>query len=120
MTLALAPRDRRLLSGEAGDGARLAMRLLVRAAEVAGAPRRTDGRSARVCRGFPAGRRGLARPGVAAQPGREEASAALEKPVAPRLRSRWPSPEGLRPACGGMPGESNTSISGTTGRPSSA
>ena len=56
----------------------------------------------------------------AAQSAGGESSAAFEKPVAPRWRSRSPSPEGLRPACGGMPGESNTSISGTTGRPSSA
>ena len=38
MTLELAPRERQLLSGEAGDGARLARRFLVKAAEIAGAP----------------------------------------------------------------------------------
>lgn len=59
MTLELAPRDRRLLSGEAGEGARLAMRFIVKAAEIAGAPRLIDIRSAHVGSCWSIGRVGL-------------------------------------------------------------
>ena len=42
MPLHLSSHDRQLLCGDAGDGARLAMRLVVKVAEIAGAPRLID------------------------------------------------------------------------------
>lgn len=48
MTLELNPHDRRLLSGEACEGAWLAMRFIVKAAEIARAQRLIDITSAHV------------------------------------------------------------------------
>ena len=48
MPLHLSSHDRRMLRGDAGGGARLAMRLVVKAAEIAGAPRLIDIGSAHV------------------------------------------------------------------------
>lgn len=59
MPLHLSARDRRLLRGDAGDGARLAMRLVVKAAEVAGATRLIDIGSAHVGSCYSAGTVGL-------------------------------------------------------------
>ena len=55
----LSPRDRRLLAGDAGEGLRLAMRFIVKAAEIAGAPRLIDIRSAHVGSCYSLGRVGL-------------------------------------------------------------
>ena len=59
MPFHLSPHDRRLLRGDAGDGARLAMRLVVKAAEVAGAPRLIDIGSAHVGSCYSSGATGL-------------------------------------------------------------
>ena len=59
MVLHLSSHDRRLLAGDAGDGARLAMRLVVKAAEVAGATRLIDIGSAHVGSCYSAGAVGL-------------------------------------------------------------
>ena len=59
MPLHLSPHDRHLLAGDAGDGARLAMRLVVKAAEVAGAPRLIDIGSAHVGSCYSSGATGL-------------------------------------------------------------
>ena len=59
MPLHLSSHDRRLLCGDAGDGARLAMQLVVKAAEVAGAPRLIDIGSAHVGSCYSAGATGL-------------------------------------------------------------
>ena len=59
MPLHLSSHDRRLLSGDAGDGARLAMHLVVKAAEVAGASRLIDIGSAHVGSCYSSGATGL-------------------------------------------------------------
>ena len=59
MPLHLSSHDRRLLCGDAGDGTRLAMRLVVEAAEIAGAPRLIDIGSAHVGSCYSAGATGL-------------------------------------------------------------
>ena len=59
MTLELTPNDQRLLSGGGGEGAGLAMRFIVRAAEIADAPRLIDITSAHVGSNYSAGPVGL-------------------------------------------------------------
>ena len=59
MALHLSSHDRRLLRGDAGDGARLAMRLVVKAAEITGATRLIDIGSAHVGSCYSAGAVGL-------------------------------------------------------------
>ena len=59
MTLELSRHDRNLLAGEAGEGARLAMRFIVKAAEIARAPRLIDISSAHVGSCYSCGRVGL-------------------------------------------------------------
>ena len=59
MTVELTSGDERRLAGAAGDGARLAMRFIVKAAEIAGASRLIDVTSAHVGSCYSSGRVGL-------------------------------------------------------------